>query len=117
MANDQPLKLRVGYDRYTVDSGILGNAYSWAINVFYAGAYYDFNEKFNLDSRLHPFAGLGLGFGSATCSGVLCGSDSIPSVGGFYYIGGVQYDITDEFSAEAGFSAWGGLSIGANYNF
>jgi len=41
----------------------------------------------------------------------------LPPVGGLYYIGGIQYDITEQFSAEASFSVWGGLSIGANYNF
>lgn len=107
---DKPVKVRVGYDRYSLET--FGNN-SWTYNVFYGGAYYDFNETFDLDSEIHPFAGLGFGFGSVSCTG--CGTS--PSVGGLYYIGGVQYDINEQFSAEASFSVWGGLSLGANYNF
>jgi len=58
---DHPVKLRVGYDRYSLDSW---GGYSWSYSTFYGGAYYDFNEVLGLDSKVHPFAGLGFGFGS-----------------------------------------------------
>ena len=104
---DNPIKVRLGYDRYS-----LGRY--WSYNVFYGGAYYDFNEIIGLDEKIHPFAGLGLGFVSLSCS-ELCGSSV--STGGLYYIAGVQYDINEQFSAEVSFSAWGGMALGANYNF
>lgn len=112
---NNPVKVRVGYDRYSLDFGGFRNNYSWSYNIFYGGAYYDFNKTFALNSKIHPFAGLGFGFGSVSCSGNFCNSS--PTIGGLYYIGGVQYDIKEQFSAEASFSVWGGLSIGANYNF
>ena len=112
-----PVSVRVGYDRYSTDFGGFGGNYSWSYNIFYAGAYYDFNETLELDEKIHPFAGLGFGFGSTSCSGSYCGFASSPSTGGLYYIGGVQYDLNEQFSAEASYSVWGGISIGVNYKF
>lgn len=117
IANGQPVKARVGYDHYSIDYGFLSSAYSWSYNVFYGGAYYDANQVLELDSKIHPFIGLGIGFGSASCSGSFCGSVSSPTVGGFYYIAGVQYDATSKIAAELNFNGWGGFSLGANYRF
>lgn len=114
---EKPVTVRVGFDRYTLDFGGFGGAYSWAYNVFYGGAYYDFSEALDLGEKIHPFAGLGFGFGSVSCSGSFCNGLGEPSVGGLYYIGGVQYEISDQLAAEASFSAFGGLSIGVNYSF
>ncbi len=114
---DHPVKVRIGYDRYSLDYGGWLGDYSWAYNEFYGGAYYDFNEALDLDSKIHPFAGLGFGFGSVSCSGSVCNGLSSPTTGGLYYIAGIQYDINEKFSAEASYSVWGGLSLGANYNF
>lgn len=114
MVGQSAVKARVGYDRYSLDSG----AYTWSYNVFYAGAYKDFSKELNLD-KIHPFAGLGYGFGSTSCSGdsALCASLPSPAVGGFYYIGGVKYDVTPQIEAEVAFERWAGLSLGANYKF
>ncbi len=117
MVNNEPVKARVGYDRYSVDYGGFGNNYSWSYNIYYGGAYYDFNKQLKLDSKIHPFAGLGFGFGSASCSGNWCGWSSSPTVGGFYYIAGVQYDLTPKINAELNFNGWGGLSLGGNFKF
>lgn len=117
MVDNKPIKARVGYDRYSIDTGAGAWGYSWSYNIFYGGAYYDFNKDLKLDKKIHPFAGLGFGFGSASCSGQWCGWASSPTVGGFYYIGGIQYDVLPNVSAEANFNGWGGLSLGANYKF
>jgi opacity protein-like surface antigen len=121
MVNKQPIKVRVGYDRYSEEFGGFGYNYKWAYNVFYGGAYYDFGKALQLGNKIHPFAGLGFGFGNATatCSGAgfNCSSVSSPTVGGFYYIFGAQYDLTPNVAAEANFNGWGGLSLGVNYKF
>lgn len=109
-----PVKARFGYDNYAVDNS---GAYKWAYNVFYGGAYYDFNKQLKLDSKVHPFAGLGLGFGTASCSGAWCNQVSTPTVGGLYLIAGVQYDVTPKVNAEINLNGWGGLSIGGNLKF
>ncbi len=115
---DKPMKARIGYDRYSLDGIFSSLDYTWTYSVFYGGVYYDFSETLDIDDRIRPFAGLGFGFGSVSCSGSGCGAGiSTPAVGGFYYIGGVQYELNEQFSAEASFTAWGGLSIGANYHF
>lgn len=131
-----PVKVRVGWDHYSVDLGVPGSFsclptfpftcstgpggnITWSTNVFYGGAYYDFNKMLKLDRKIHPFAGLGFGFGSTSCTGssYCSGGYSSPTVGGFYYIGGVQYDVTPQIAAELGFSGWTGISIGANFKF
>lgn len=114
-----PVKVRVGYDHYSLGYGWTGGNYTWSYNVFYGGAYYDFNKALKLDKKIHPFAGLGFGFGSVSCTGSAYCSSVIgsPSVGGLYYIAGVQYELTPKIDAEANFNGWGGLSIGANFKF
>ncbi|MBI3478794.1 MAG: hypothetical protein HY016_00305 [Nitrosomonadales bacterium] len=117
LAKDLPLKARVGYDHYSLNYGWVGSNYSWSYNVFYGGAYVDFGKALKLDNRVHPFAGLGLGVGSASCSGNWCGNVASPTVGGLYYIAGVQYDFVPNVAGEININEWGGLSIGANVKF
>ncbi|MEI7842570.1 MAG: hypothetical protein WCI39_06025 [Gallionellaceae bacterium] len=116
-ANNNPVKARVGYNRYSSDYGAGVTGYTWAYNVFYAGAYYDFNKIAKLDAKVHPFLGLGLGFGSTSCTGNWCGNASAVTAGGLYYIGGVQYDFTPKVQGEIGFGVWSGLSVGANFKY
>jgi len=115
-----PVKVRVGWEHYTLDYGFANSDYSWSYNVYYGGAYYDLNQQLKLGDKIHPFAGLGFGFGSVSCTGtVYCNSGyySSPTVGGFYYIGGVQYNVTPNIDAEVSLSQWAGFAIGANLKF
>lgn len=115
-AQNEPVKLRFGYDRYSRDYG--GPAsYSWGYNDFYAAALYDFNKVLKLDSKIHPFGGLGLGFGTTSCSGDGCGGVSDPAVGGIYFIAGLQYDVKSNINIEANVNSWTGLTLGANLKF
>ncbi|MDX8382744.1 MAG: hypothetical protein R8M45_01605 [Ghiorsea sp.] len=117
---DMPLKARFGYSRYSYDSSGWNATYTTAYNIFYGGAYYDFSKMAKFGKKIHPFAGIGFGGASSsvTCSGNCSGTTlSAGSVGGLYYIGGVQYDVNRQFDAELSFAGWGGISIGANYNF
>lgn len=116
MVDHQPVKARVGWDHYALDYN-WGGTYTWSYNVFYGGAYYDFNKALKLDPKIHPFAGLGIGFGTVSCSGSACSGLPSPTVGGFYYILGAQYDVTPKIAAELNFNGWGGLSLGANFKF
>ncbi|MEK6749557.1 MAG: outer membrane beta-barrel protein [Pseudomonadota bacterium] len=115
-----PVKVRVGWDHYKIDFNF-GYSYSWSYDVYYAGAYYDFNQQLKLGEKIHPFAGLGFGTGQVTfsCSGgtTVCGSLSSPSIGGLYYIGGVQYNVTPNIDAELSYSGWTGISLGGNFKF
>ncbi len=115
-ANHEPVKVRIGYDHYTRDFGGSAN-YAWGYNVYYGAALYDFNKAMKLDSKIHPFAGLGLGFGTADCTGNLCGYQTNPNVGGIYFIGGVQYDVKKDVNLEANVNSWSGLTLGANIKF
>jgi hypothetical protein len=115
-ANNEPVKVRIGYDHYSRDYGGSAN-YAWGYNVYYGAALYDFNKAMKLDSKIHPFAGLGLGFGTANCTGNLCGTQVNPNVGGIYFIGGVKYDVKTDVNLEANVNSWSGLTLGANIMF
>ncbi len=114
--NNAPVKARFGYDSYSRDYAG-PSSYSWGYNVFYAGAYYDFNKQLKLDNKIHPYAGLGLGFGTVSCSGTPCNGLASPTVGGLYVLIGLQYDVKPDVSLEANINGWNGLSLGANYKF
>ena len=111
-----PVKIRVGYDRYSIDTGAGVAGYSWGYNVYYGSAYYDFNKQLKVDAKVHPFLGLGLGFGTTSCTG-WCNGVASPTVGGFFLMGGVQYDLQKNINLEAGINGWSGLSLGGNYKF
>lgn len=111
-----PVMARIGFDHYAMNYGWNGG-YTWSYNVFYGGAYYDLNKAMQLDRRFHPFVGLGIGIGSASCSGPACNQVANPSVGGLYFIGGLQYELTPKVDAELNINGWGGLTVGANFKY
>jgi len=113
---NEPVKVRFGYDHYSRDYNGPSN-YTWGYNDYYASADYDFNKALKIDSNIHPFAGLGLGFGSTYCSGNICGGLADPTVGGIYFIAGVQYDLKPNINLEANVNSWVGLTLGANFKF
>lgn len=110
LTNREPFKVRFGFQHYANDYA----SYRWSYNVFYGGAYYDFNRALKLDSKLHPFVGVVMGVGSVSCSNCP-GFAPSPSVGGLSVIGGVQYDLDSRLSVEAGLNVWGGVGVGVNY--
>ncbi len=115
-ANNEPVKIRFGYDSYSRDYAGPSN-YAWGYNVFYGAAYYDFSKQLMLDSKIHPFAGLGMGFGTTSCVGNVCGGVAGPALGGVYAIAGVQYDIKPNINLEGSVNIWSGLTLGANFKF
>ncbi|MCX8517037.1 MAG: outer membrane beta-barrel protein [Rhodoferax sp.] len=117
MANKKPVKVRVGYDSYSIATASYFGSYKWSYNVFYGGAYYDFGKELQMDRKIHPFAGLGFGFGSTSCSGTWCYAASTPTVGGLYFILGAQYDLAPNVAAEVNFNGWGGATLGVNFKF
>lgn len=108
----QPISLRIGYDQFANDQ----ENYRWNYSVLSAGGYYDFNKIAHLDSKIHPFAGAGLGVGSVSCNSCRAGLNT-PDVGGLYLIGGVQYALDPHLRLEASLNTWGGPTIGLDYKF
>lgn len=115
LANNQPIKLRAGFEHYSNDEF----SYKWSYNVYSLGAYYDFGKLLKMGNKIHPFAGAGFGFGNVSCSS--CNGYTVsPTVGGSYVIGGIQYEFSNNLAAEASLKLWGGLAsptIGLNYKF
>jgi opacity protein-like surface antigen len=118
MTNKQPVSVQVFWKKASQTSyGV--SADTTALGV--AGIY-DFNALAKLDKKIHPYAGAGLRHKSETVV--------IPGIPGFfptttatatstdvYYTGGVRYYLTPQFDADLNYNEFGGLTIGANFNF
>lgn len=108
----QPITLRIAYDQYANDK----YAYRWNYSVLSAGAYYDFNKLAHLNSKVHPFAGAGVGAGTVSCNSCR-GGVTTPDVGGLYLVGGIQYALDPHLRLEASLNTWGGPTVGIDYLF
>jgi len=83
-----------------------------------AAGIYDFNALAKLDKKIHPYAGAGLKHVSETVvfpgfppyTGTATNTD-------VYVTGGVRYYLTPQFDADLNYNNFGGLTIGANFNF
>ena len=73
----------------------------------------------NLDSRIQPYAGIGLMHLSATLSSNVPGGYTFGAAdtGGIYLTGGVRYKITPQFAVDGNWNNFGGLTIGAALYF
>lgn len=79
-------------------------------------AIYDFNAKYRLDKKIHPYAGIGLMYVNHIWTGIgpeveYTGVDS-----GIYVAGGVRYSLTPQVSADFSYNNFGTLTLGINLN-
>jgi opacity protein-like surface antigen len=79
-------------------------------------AIYDFNTKYQLDKKIHPYAGIGLMYVNHVWTGIgpeieYSGVDS-----GFYVTGGVRYFLTPQVAADFSYNNFGTLTLGINLN-
>jgi opacity protein-like surface antigen len=118
MTNKQPVSVQVFWKKSS--QTIFGvSADTTAIG---AAGIYDFNVLAKLDKKIHPYAGAGLKHVSETV--VIPGFPPfIPTTTAkatstdFYATGGVRYFFTPQFDADLSYNNFGGLTIGANFNF
>lgn len=114
MTNNQPISVQVFWKKasqtfygVSADTTALG-----------AAGVYDFNALAKLDKKIHPYAGAGIKHVSETVvfPGVppFTGTASSSDV---YVTGGVRYYLTPQFDADLSYNNFGGLTIGANFNF
>ncbi|HEY8888313.1 MAG TPA: outer membrane beta-barrel protein [Gallionella sp.] len=114
MTNKQPVSVQVFWKKasqtyygVSADQTALG-----------AAGIYDFNALAKLDKKIHPYAGAGLKHvsetvvfpGFPTYTGTATNTD-------VYVTGGVRYYLTPQFDADLNYNNFGGLTIGANFNF
>ena len=108
VTNKQPISVQVFWKKASqtfVDTTALGVA-----------GIYDFNALAKLDKKIHPYAGAGLKRETATTN--IPGFGSIKATSSDLYVtGGVRYYLTPQFDADLNYNNFGGLTIGANFNF
>jgi opacity protein-like surface antigen len=103
MTNKQPISVQVFWKKASqtfVDTTALGVA-----------GIYDFNALAKLDKKIHPYAGAGLKRETTSLVSVKTTTTN------FYATGGVRYFLTPQFDADLSLNNFGGLTIGANFNF
>lgn len=113
MTNKQPVSVQVFWKKasqtfygVSADTTALG-----------AAGIYDFNALAKLDKKIHPYAGAGLKHETDTAVlPVSFGTVKTTSTD-VYVTGGVRYYLTPQFDADLSYNNFGGLTIGANFNF
>jgi opacity protein-like surface antigen len=117
MVNKAPVSLQVFLKSYSQNYTSPAGDYSWSYNGIGAAAIYDFSSMVKLDSRIKPYAGLGLIALNSSFSGASSAFATSADSGGLYVIAGVRYAMTPAVSADLNLNNFGGLTIGANFNF
>jgi len=117
MPNKAPVSIQVFWKNYSQTYPTGAGTYQWSYNGFGAAAIYDFSSSFKLDSRIKPYAGLGLIALNSTLSGPAGQPPTSADTGGLYIVGGVRYAMTPAISADLNLNNYGGLTIGALFNF
>lgn len=112
MTNNQPVSVQVFWKKASQTFyGVSADT-----TAFGAAGIYDFNALAKLDKKIHPYAGAGLKHESETVvfPGPFTGKATSTDV---YATGGVRYYLTPQFDADLSYNNFGGLTIGANFNF
>ncbi len=116
LVNKAPVSVQVFWKGYskTYSAPFVGT-YKYSYTALGAAAIYDFSSAFKLDKKIRPYAGVGLYNLSASLSGAVgvAAADS----GGLYIIGGAQYALTPQLSADLNYNNIGGITIGADFSF
>ena len=111
MTNNQPISVQVFWKKSSQTFyGV--SADTTAVGV--AGIY-DFNALAKLDKKIHPYAGAGLKRETQTINTPFVSIKTTSS--DLYVTGGVRYYLTPQFDADLNYNNFGGLTIGANFNF
>jgi hypothetical protein len=117
MVNKAPVSLQVFWKNYSQSYASPVGTYKWSYNGLGLAGIYDFSSVVKLDSRIKPYAGLGLISLNSGYSGPNYAFASSADSGGLYVTAGVRYAMTPAVSADLNLNNFGGLTIGANFNF
>lgn len=118
MFNEAPVSLQVFWKNYSRKYAAppLGT-YKYSYTGIGAVAIYDFSPVAKLDTRIKPYAGLGMITLNASLSGPTNTFATAADSGGIYVTGGVRYAMTPVISADLNYNNFGGLTIGAIFYF
>lgn len=117
MPDKAPVSIQVFWKNYSQSYPTTPGTYQWSYNGFGAAGIYDLSSIFKLDSRIKPYAGLGLIALDSSLSGPAGQPPVAADSGGLYFVAGARYAMTPRFSADLNLNNYGGLTIGALLNF
>jgi len=114
MANNAPVAMQIfwkSYSQHISDSSI------WNTTSVGVSGIYDLTAISKLDKKFHPYAGLGLMSVSYSWAGMGPTQNYTGVNGGLYVTGGVRYNINPQIAADVNYNNFGGITVGANFNF
>jgi opacity protein-like surface antigen len=117
LTNHAPVSAQVFWKNYSQSYGTPAGTYQYSYNALGVAAIYDFGPVIRNNSKIRPYAGLGLITLNSSLSGPAApfgiGADS----GGLYLTAGARYEFAPQLSADLNFNNYGGLTIGAILKF
>lgn len=112
--NHAPISIQAFWKNYQQNVGT--NA-SWNTTGTGLAALYDLSSFSKLDKKYHPYAGLGLIAVSYSWSGIGPSWKYSGVNSGLYVTGGVRYTFNPVITGDLSYNSFGGLTLGANFNF
>jgi hypothetical protein len=114
MTNKAPVSAQVFYKNYTenISSGI-----AWSTTGIGIAGIYDFNSMYNLNKKIHPYAGIGLVSVSHKWLGWTAAPKYTGAGSGLYVTGGIRYSLTPLVAADFNYNNFGSLTAGINVGF
>jgi len=116
--NNAPVSIQVFWRSYsqTYDRPPAGT-YQYSYNGLGVAAIYDFGSVVKQNSKIKPYAGLGLYTLTNELSGPAAPLNESADTGGLYAVAGVRYAMTTQLSADLNYNNIGGVTIGVNLHF
>ncbi|MEO6975323.1 MAG: outer membrane beta-barrel protein [Gallionella sp.] len=117
LTNRAPVSIQVFWKNYSQSYAYPAGTYQYSYNALGAAAIYDFGPVIKTNSKIRPYAGLGLITLNSTLSGPNATFARSADSGGLYLTAGARYAVTPQVSADLSYNNYGGLTIGAIMKF
>lgn len=113
-ANNRPVSVQLFWKSY---SQRLGTNSTWNTTGVGAAGIYDLTSVTKFDKKIHPYAGLGLMSVAYSWAGFGPAQNYTGVSGGLYVTGGARYEFSPQIYADVSYNNFGGLTLGAIFNF
>jgi hypothetical protein len=117
LTNKAPVSAQVFWKNYSQSYATNAGTYQYSYNGLGVAAIYDFGPVVKTNSKIRPYAGLGLITLNSTLSGPAGPFAQSADSGGLYFTAGARYEVTPQVSADLNLNNYGGLTIGAIVKF
>jgi hypothetical protein len=114
MTNKAPISAQLFLKNYTQN---VTPSSPWSTTGFGVAGIYDFNSMYNLNKKIHPYAGIGLVSVSHKWTGWTAAPQYTGVGSGLYVTGGIRYSLTPLVAADFNYNNFGSLTGGINVGF